>query len=282
MIAVAVALGLGSSLAWGIADFLGGLASRRLSVLTVLAVSQVVGLVLLLVVVALRGEGPPAAHHLLVAGASAFVGVGALAAFYRGLAVGTMAVVAPISATAAVVPVVAGIVEGERPSALQLAGIVLAVGGVVLASREEAEEGAGAGLATGAGLALLAALGFGSFFVLIASASEGDVFWALLSNRVTGVAMLVGFALVLRPSLSVDRGDRRMLVSVGVFDVTANASFAVASTQGLVSVVGVCSSLYPLVTVLLARSFLGERVRALQLAGVALALTGVVAIGAGG
>ena len=279
---IAVALGLGSSLAWGIADFLGGLASRRLSVLSVLAVSQVVGLVLVLAVVALRGEGPPAVHHLVVAGASALVGVGALAAFYRGLAVGTMAVVAPISATAAVVPVVAGVVGGERPSALQLAGIVLAMAGVVLASREEGEEGARAGLATGAGLALLAALGFGFFFVLIDSASEGDVFWALLSNRVVGVAVLLGFALVLRPSLSFERGDGRLLVGVGVFDVGANTSFALASTQGLVSVVGVCSSLYPVVTVLLARSFLGERVRALQLAGVALALTGVVAIGAGG
>lgn len=279
---IAVALGLGSSLAWGIADFLGGLASRRLSVLSVLAVSQVVGLALLVIVVAARGEGPPAAHHLLVAGASSIVGVGALAAFYRGLAVGTMAVVAPISSTAAVVPVVAGIVGGERPSAPQLAGIVLAVAGVALASREESEEAARGGLAKGTGLALLSALGFGSFFVLIASASEGDVFWALLSNRVVGVAMLGGLALVLRPSLSFERGDARMLVGIGVFDVAANTSFAVASTQGLVSVVGVCSSLYPVVTVLLARSFLGERVRAAQLAGVALALTGVVAIGAGG
>lgn len=280
---IAVALGLGSSLAWGIADFLGGLASRRLPVLSVLAVSQVVGLGLLAIVVALRGEGPPEAHHLVVAGASSFVGVGALAAFYRGLAVGAMAVVAPISATAAVVPVVAGVAGGERPSALQLGGIALAMAGVVLASRPDAaQEGPRPRFAAGAGLALIAALGFGSFFVLIDSASEGDVFWALLGNRVTGVTMLVGLALVLRPSVSFERGDARMLVGVGVFDVVANTSFAVASTQGLVSVVGVCSSLYPVVTVLLARAFLGERVRALQLAGVALALTGVVAIAAGG
>lgn len=279
---IAVALGLGSSLAWGVADFLGGLASRRRSVLSVLVVSQMVGLALLLPVVAVRGDGPPAAHHLLVAGTSAFVGVGALAAFYRGLAIGTIAVVAPISATAAVVPVVAGLVGGERPGTLQIAGIVLAVGGVVLASREEPEEGARGSWATGAGLALLSALGFGFFFVLIDSASEGDVFWALLSNRVVGVVMLVGLALALRPSLRLERTDARLVVGVGVFDVTANTSFALASTQGLVSVVGVCSSLYPVVTVLLARSVLGERVRAPQLAGVALALTGVVAIGAGG
>lgn len=279
---IAVALGLGSSLAWGVADFLGGLASRRLSVLSVLVVSQIVGLALLLAVVALRGEGPPATHHLLVGAASALAGVGALAAFYRGLVVGAMAVVAPISATAAVVPVVVGIVDGERPGALQLAGIVLALAGVVVASRGEAREGASGPLAPGVGLALVSALGFGLFFVLVDSASEGDVFWALLANRMTGVAMLVGLALVLRPSLSLDPADSRLLVGVGACDVAANTSFALASTQGLVSVVGVCSSLYPVVTVLLARSILGERVRALQLGGVALALAGVVAIGTGG
>jgi len=279
---IAVALGLSSSLAWGIADFMGGLASRRMPVLTVLAVSQVVGLMLLVVVVAARAEGPPEAHHLLVASLSAFAGVGALAAFYRGLAVGTMAVVAPISATAAVVPVVAGVATGERPDALQAIGIVLAVTGVVLASREQAEDGAKRGVATGAGLALVAALGFGLFFVLIDSASEGDVFWALLVNRITGVTMLLTLAAVLRPSSGLRGSDARLLIGVGAFDVAANASFAVASTEGLVSVVGVCSSLYPVVTVLLARAVLSERVRSLQLAGVALALAGVVAIGAGG
>jgi drug/metabolite transporter (DMT)-like permease len=280
---IAVALGLTSSLAWGVADFMGGLASRRMPVLIVLAVSQVVGLVLLIVVVAAQAEGPPEAHHLVVASLSAFAGVGALACFYRGLAVGTMAVVAPISATAAVVPVVVGVATGERPGAVQLAGIVLAVVGVVLASREEVEGGEGGGLATGAGLALLAALGFGLFFVLIDAASEGDVWWALLVNRITGVVTLLTVAAVVRPRPGDLRpSDARLLIGVGFFDVGANASFAVASTEGLVSVVGVCSSLYPVVTVLLARFILEERVRALQLAGVALALSGVVAIGAGG
>jgi drug/metabolite transporter (DMT)-like permease len=137
-------------------------------------------------------------------------------------------------------------------------------------------------MATGAGLALLAALGFGLFFVLIDSASEGDVFWALLANRITGVTTLLAVAAVLRPASGLQRSDGRILIGVGAFDVAANASFAVASTEGLVSVVGVCSSLYPVVTVLLARFILGERVRSLQLAGVALALAGVVAIGAGG
>ncbi len=140
---IAVVLGLTSSLCWGIADFMGGVASRRISVLTVLVISQIVGLLLLLVVVAIRAEGPPEVHHLAVAALSSVAGVGALAAFYRGLAVGSMSVVAPISATAAVIPVVAGVATGERPGVLQVTGIVLAVTGVVLASREKPEEGEG-------------------------------------------------------------------------------------------------------------------------------------------
>ena len=279
---IAVVLGLTSSLCWGIADFMGGVASRRISVLTVLVISQIVGLLLLLVVVAIRAEGPPEVHHLAVAALSSVAGVGALAAFYRGLAVGSMSVVAPISATAAVIPVVAGVATGERPGVLQVTGIVLAVTGVVLASREKPEEGEGSGMVRGAGLALIAALGFGFFFVLIDSASEGDVFWALLVNRMTGVTMLVALALVVRPPIAEARPDARLIVGVGVFDVAANTSFAIASTEGLVSVVGVCSSLYPVVTVLLARLLLDERTRSLQLVGVALALGGVVAIGAGG
>lgn len=280
---LAVALGLGSSLAWGVADFLGGLASRRMAVLWVLAVSQVAGLALVAVAVLVHGEGPPAARYLVFGALSSVVGVGALGAFYRGLSVGAMAVVAPISSTAAVIPVVAGVAAGERPSSLQLGGIVAAVAGIVLASRERVveHEAGGARVARGAGLALLAALGFGFFFVLIDAASEGDVFWALLSNRLMGVAMLVILVAALRPAAGLRERDWPTLAVIGLLDVGANAMFAAASTQGLVSIVGVCGSLYPVVTVLLARLVLGERVRALQLAGVALALSGVMAIAAG-
>lgn len=281
---LAIALGLGSSLAWGVADFLGGLASRRLALLWVLAVSQVVGLAVLLSVVVLRGEAPPGAGHLALGALSALAGVGGLATFYKGLAVGAMAVVAPIASTGALIPVVAGVAGGERPGALQLAGIALAVGGVMVAARERAPEASARSgrLAAGAGFALLAALGFGSFFVLIDAASEGDVLWALLANRTVGAALLVSLLLALRPRAGLGVRDAQMLVAVGLFDVAANSMFAAASTEGLVSVVGVCSSLYPVVTVLLARFFLGERVRSLQLAGAGLAAVGVVAIGAGG
>src|SRR3954454_2320051 len=156
----AVALGLASSLSWGVADFFGGLQSRKRRVLAVMTITQTAGLLLSLVVVAARAEGPPAgAGWLAWAMGGSLFGIAGLAAFYRGLATGNMGVVAPISSAAAVVPLVVGLATGERPSSVQAVGIALAIVGVVLASREESEPGAGPRVATGTGLAIVAAIG---------------------------------------------------------------------------------------------------------------------------
>ena len=276
---VAVALGLAASVSWGVADFLGGLKSRQLHVVTVLVLSQVVGMLLVGLLVAARGDGPPDAHFLVYGALAGLSGLIGLAAFYRGMAVGAMAVVAPISATGAAIPVVVGVATGDRPSAIQGAGLLLALGGVVLASRERGT--AGARLAAGTGLALAAAAGFGGFFVGMDAASDGGVLWALLAARAFDVALLVGVALVLRPGLALSGRDTRDIAAVGLFDVAANALFALASTEGLVSLVAVLASLYPVVTIILARAVLGERVRTSQGVGVALALVGVGAIAGG-
>src|SRR5436190_14926948 len=136
---VAVLLALSSSLCWGTADFLGGLQSRRRPLVTVLLVAQVAAVALgVLFVVASRDPFPDLGPAALATGAGA-AGCAALAAFYRGLAIGTMSIVAPISATGAAVPVLVGIVEGERPGPLQVAGIAVAMVGIVLAAREPAE-----------------------------------------------------------------------------------------------------------------------------------------------
>lgn len=279
---LALALGLGSSLAWGVADFMAGLKSRRLDVLTVLLLSQLAGLVAVTAVVVLRGEGPPGGDFAVWAVVSSVVGLIGLTAFYRGLAAGAMSVVAPISATAAVIPVTVGLVSGDRPSALQGAGAALALVGVALASREAGEAAAGGGrLAAGVGLALLAALGFGSFFIAIDAASEEDVLWAILVNRIAGVALLATAAAALRPGLRAGREHLRGLVAVGTLDIGANTLFAAASQQGLLSLVGVAGSLYPVVTVGLARLVLHERIARAQQLGVAATLVGVALITAG-
>jgi uncharacterized membrane protein len=212
----------------------------------------------------------------MLAGVSGLIG---LAAFYRGMAVGAMSVVAPISATGAAIPVIVGVITGDRPSAWQAVGLALALVGVVMASREEGASGAR--IASGTGLAIAAAAGFGGFFVGMDAASDGDVLWALLAARAIDVVLLVVVALALRPGAALGLRDSRDIVAVGLFDVCANALFAIASTKGLVSLVAVVASLYPVVTILLARAVLGERVRPSQGAGVLLALVGVAAIAGG-
>jgi drug/metabolite transporter (DMT)-like permease len=278
---VAVLLGLAAGLSWGVSDFVGGLKSRTLELAAVMVLSQGTGLALIAVIVAARGQGAPAGDELLYASLSGISGALGLAAFYRGLAVGAMAVVAPISATGAAIPVVAGLVSGERPSTAQAAGIALAVTGVVLASREAPEEGRPARVATGVGLALVAACGFGCFFVLMDAASEHDVFWAILVNRITGVTGLLAVVLALRSRLAVAPREAATLVLVGTMDIAANTFYALGSTEGLISVVAVLASLYPVITVILARFVLHERVRASQRAGIAAALAGVALISAG-
>lgn len=194
-----------------------------------------------------------------------------------------MSIVAPISATGSAVPVVVGLATGERPSALQLVGILAAGVGVVLASREaphEDEARARAGRAS-IGLALVAALGFGAFFVGMDRAADVDVLWAMLAARVADAVLLVPVALILRPAFHIPPRALVTLAVIGILDLTANGLYAWGTTQGLLSVVAVLGSLYPLATVLLARAVLGERIRRVQEIGVAAALAGVVLIAAG-
>jgi len=278
---LAVALGLASSLCWGISDFVGGLKSRSLELLSVLLLSQLTGLVLVALLVVLRGRPPPPAGDLALGALSGVSGVLGLAAFYRGLATGAMAVVAPIAASGAVIPVAAGLLEGERPSATQAAGVALAIAGVATVSRETGEAGRPARLAAGVGLALAAAVGIGGFFVALDHASGRDLPWALLAARAASVGGLGLAVIALRPRLAVARADAVALALVGALDVTANGLFAAAANEGLVSLAAVLSSLYPVVTIVLARLVLAERVRRSQGGGIAAVLVGVALISAG-
>jgi drug/metabolite transporter (DMT)-like permease len=274
---LALGLAFASSVSWGVADFLGGLKSRQLPVLNVLLASQGTGLVLVGIYMLIRWEPVPGGDFALWAALSGVAGAIGLAAFYRGLSTGNMGVVAPISATAAVVPVAVGIASGDRPAAIQYAGLLLAFIGVVLASREEVSTGT----ARGAGFALLSALGFGFFFVGMDNASDADIGWAMLGNRITSFSVLLAAFMVLRPPLAVRRPDVPVLAIVGTLDISANALFAIAATEGLVSLVAVLGSLYPLTTVALAALILRERPHRTARIGVALALGGVALIAAG-
>lgn len=297
----AIALGFASALVWGAADFLGGLKSRQLQLLSVLLISQAAGLVAVAAVAAVRGEGPPS-EVLPWAVSNAISGTVGLAAFYRALAVGAMGVVAPISASAAAIPVAVGVIGGERPDPIQLVGIAVAIVGVAVASyeppgkeepppasaaaagEEPAAPRAGAAVSrtsSGVGLALVAAVGFGVFFVGLDEGSNHDLVWTLVLGRSLSTAMLLVAALAVRPKLGMSRGDTTAVVAVGLLDMGANALFAAATTLGLVSVVSVLGSLYPVTTLLLARFLLGERLHPSQRAGAGAALVGVAFISAG-
>jgi drug/metabolite transporter (DMT)-like permease len=248
-----------------------------------MVVSQAAGLIALLAVVAVRMTPPPAVIDLLPAVAAGALGALALTAFYRALAIGTMSVVAPVSATGALVPVTVGLLAGDRPGRIQLAGIAAAVIGVILASREldESSGKAPESSRTSIGLALVAALGFGAFFVGMDAAAGADVLWALVASRTASVALLAVGVLALRPSLRLGGRGAAALVGVGALDVSANGLYAAASTAGLLSLVSVLGSLYPVVTVLLARAVLDERVRPVQAVGIVAAMAGVAMIAAG-
>jgi drug/metabolite transporter (DMT)-like permease len=275
-------LGLSSSVCWGVADFLGGTQARQFSVLRVLLISQGVGLAGVAVVVVARGRGAPALEHLLPAIGGGVAGIAALSAFYRALAIGTMSIVAPIAATSAVVPVVVGIAGGDNPGAVKVIGIAVAIVGVVLASREEDSGRRRSDLPRASiALAIVAALGFGTFFVGLRESARSDVLWALFSGRAAGFAALAVAVLVLRPPGGVPGRRLPLLVLIGTLDVGANGLYSIATRHGLLSVVAVASSLYPLATVLLARTVLRERVRRTQELGVAVALAGVVLIAVG-
>ena len=278
---LAVALALGAALSWGVGDFLGGLKSRSVHVLTVLALSQLAGLAGITIWLLLsRGDLPDGGNAAQAAGAG-LAGVIGLGAMYRGMAIGAMGVVAPISAGAAAVPFVAGLVQGERPTLLQIGGALLALLGVVLVSREPAP--VGARVARGVGLAFVAAAGFGLFFVLLDAASSANTSAAgtVFVLRATAVTFALAVALAAGINLRPGRQHLPAVIAVGLFDVGANVLFALATTRGLLSVVSVLASLYPVITVALAAVLLRERLAAVQRVGAGTALAGAALLSAG-
>ena len=276
--ALALVLALGSSIVWGAADFSGGSLTKRLPTFAVTVVSQAAGFVVLIVAVGVRGtvDGGSLALGLL-----AGLGGGAgLAAFYRALSLGTMSVVSPIAACGAVVPFTVSLATGERPSSIALAGAAAALAGAVLASIEE-HRSASRERGHAVLLAVVAAVALGLFVYFLGLGSrQGDALSTLFGARIGSLGLLVAAALATRAPLRVPRPSVVGVAAVGIADVTANALFAFASGHGLLALVSVLGSLYPVVTVVLAHLLLGERLTGAQRFGVAVALGGVAAIAA--
>ncbi len=279
---MAILLALGCAVVYGAADFLGGLASRRTSVFGVVAFSQVIGLAALLVLLPWLG-GPVDAADLWWGAAAGLAGAAGLVVFFRTLARGVMSVIAPVTAvTAAAVPVLVGLLTGDRIGTWSAVGIALALAAVVLVS---ADGGLGAlSQARPASLlpALLAGSMFGIFFVLLDRTSDGSGLTPLVTARLASVALVVVIALVTRQPLRVTRAALPLVAASGVGDMTANALFLLATQQdGQLAITGVLASLYPVSTVVLAQLVLRERLVGAQVAGLGATVAAVVLITAG-
>ena len=276
---MAVVLALSSAVVYGASDFLGGLASRKASVFGVVALSQLAGLVALLALLPWLC-GPVTVADLAWAAAAGIVGSTGLVVFFRALSRGVMSVIAPVTAvTAAAVPVLAGLLIGNRIGLWAAAGIALALASVVLVSAEGGLSALRAARPASLAPALAAGTAFGFFFVLLDRTSEDAGVTPLVAARMASLALVVVLALATRQSLRVTRPALPLVALSGVGDMTANALFLLATQQeGQLAIIGILASLYPVSTVMLAQVLLRERLAGAQVAGLGTAVAAIVLI----
>ena len=273
------ALALASSLLWGTSDFLAGLKSRSTPAAAVVGWSQAVGLLVATAVLVSRPAGLSWQGWPLWSVLAGLAGALGLFCFYAALSGGTMGVVAPVAALGAAVPVALGVLTGEQPSPLAWVGMAVALAGVALASGPELRTGLQARTIA---LAAAAAVCFGLVLFFLDRGARVSLVQTLWGMRLTSTLLYAVAGLLARSTGGVGRADLPVLALVGVGDLAANALFALASSRGLVSLASVLGSLYPVVTILLARAVLGERLRRIQQLGVVLAMLGVAALAGGG
>lgn len=286
---MAVILGLCAAVTYGAADFLGGLMTRRNKVLVVVFLSQLAGSALLFIAAPFFVESAPPRGAIVWGALAGLAGAGGISFFYAALSVGRMSVIAPITAVeAASVPVLYGLLRGERPSLAGAVGVMLALVAVALISAApgNGESGEGSRMRSswrqpGLIFGFISGFFFGVFFILLAAAGESAGLWPLVAGRVSSL-LVVGLVVAYSVrSLAFERGTGPGIAGAGVLDVAANLFFLLASYRGLLSIVAVLTSMYPASTVVLARFFLHERLFRTQLFGLALAVAGITLIATG-
>jgi len=276
---VAVLLALASAVVYGMADFCGGLSTRRASEFAVVVLSQAAGLVALLLLLPWLG-GSPRPVDFLWGAAGGIAGSAGLIVFYRALADGVMSVVAPVTAVAAAaVPVLVGIALGEHIPWWTGLGIALALVAVVLVAAEEGLGSLRHARPTSLVPALIAGGAFGLFFVLLDRTHDGSGLSPLVGTRAVSVALVLLLALARKRSLHVPRRALPIVLVAGVGDMAANALFLLATQRGgQLAITGILASLYPASTVLLAQFVLREKLASTQVAGLVSAAGAVVLI----
>jgi len=274
-----------SAVCYGAADFTGGMVTRRVAAIPVVLLSQASGLVLVGLTLPLLPAAAPQAADLWWGAAAGMTGGVGVALLYHALAIGTMSVVAPTTAVAAVaIPVITSLALGERPGGLAVVGILLGVASIALVSRSTgmpAEQGSRIGRtvrSSGVGAALASGVAIGLFLLALAQTRPASGLWPLLMARVASVTLFATVAVVGRRALRMPVRLAALAAGGGGLDMLANTLYLLAAQLGPLSPVVTLSSLYPASTVLLARVLLGERLNGWQTAGVASALVAVVLI----
>jgi drug/metabolite transporter (DMT)-like permease len=276
-----IVLALLSSLLWGIADVLAGVRSRELHVLVVGAVIQTVGLIAVVALALVSGAlfriGTWDADAISAALLAGIFGAGSIGFYYKAMSVGLISLASPLLACGAVLAFVLAVIAGERPPSVAWLGLVLAISGALVVSRSESETGIGR--RDNVVYALLAAACLGLYLFLLGQASDsiGGLSAALLT-RTSSFVILSSSALFAHLNLRLAWPSLASLIIIGVLNTFALVLFGIAADIGIISISSVLSSLYPVVTVVLAHVFLAERLSRQQLAGVVLAISGVLLV----
>ena len=271
-----ILLGLASAVSWGAGDFSGGLASKRTSAYSVVALSQFVSLVLLITIAFLLPEEEISSQDIILGALAGVCGAAGLVILYSGLARGPMGVVAPVTAVvAAIVPVVFSIFIEGLPLPRQIVGFGIALISVWLISRTDLNRRFHLSDLL---LPVFAGIGFGIFFILIDRVSESAIWWPLVSARTASICLVLGIAIIQR-KLEVPVVNQLPIIALaGIFDTGGNAFFALATRLGRLDIAAILSSLYPAITVLLAWIILKERLTIYQWIGVVMVFLAVVLI----
>ncbi len=274
---LSILFGLSSALAWGAADFTGGLASRKAKAYQAVLLGEAVGLVALLIAVISSGEAPIGWFEWMLCTIAGSLGTLGLLLLFHAMTKGQMSVAAPVSALmAAILPVIAGTVTEGFPGWLTLGGFSLALAAIWFISQPDGGPKSMRVRLADLSLPLIAGVSFGAYFILMHRGSQEGLFWPMVSSRVAGVATMMVYTLVTRQPFLPAKSAWPLLILNGLLDITGNGLFILAGQAGRMDVAAVLASLYPGSTVLLAGLFLHERLNRAQVVGVLTALAAIV------
>jgi drug/metabolite transporter (DMT)-like permease len=278
MLEIGVVFGLGSAVAWGAGDFVGGLAARRAGAIAVAAGATVVGFAILLLLLAIVRPPLPPSDVLVLGGIAGIAGGLGLAALYRGLSLGSMGLVAALSGVGSVLlPLIVGVwLAGDVIGPWQWVGVAAALSAGAAASGATLRGVSAAALS----MAVVAAVGFGLWYVILDRAAETHELWALVASRGSSSVIVGGLAMA-RGGARGLRSSWRLVLAAGALDLGGNAGFVLARGTLPVGVAAALSGLYPIATMLLARGVIGEALPRLGVGAVALAVIGIVLISVG-